>query len=298
MTPSQICRKEFIRPFVRRRARLPQAIRINIARLEPESENRPIYLAKWDRVVIVPRHCGVFSFTFSSEVTPMLRLAWTAMRRRRLSAPAPIVRLATPPQRQSSQPPSSSEPPSSSPPPSSSEPPRSISISNATPPGIVRTGRRHPGPSPARNHRGRILAMKIAHSRLCSKQRCERLERIGVTTLGDLAYGDLESVAANFNATSKALKQLQRYRRAIRLACSVPSLAPADAIALVSIHRPHPRSLATQTPAMLRRDLLRFADSTRGQSLLRGRPVPSIRRIKRWIAGAGEVVAAREVIAA
>lgn len=209
----------------------------------------------------------------------MLRLAWTALKRRRSSSPKTNLRLVVSPESN----PKRMESPSID---SPKQKRRHPVVSDG------RSNRCHPNPTATLNHRGRILAMRIAHSRLCSVQRCKRLEALGVLTLGDLAYGDLDTIASNFKAPTKALKQLQRYRRAVRLASSVPSLIPADALALISIHRPHPKSIAAQTPAMLRQDLMRFADSTRGQSLLRGRPVPSIRRIKRWIAGAGEVVAA------
>ena len=222
----------------------------------------------------------------------MLRSAWTALLRRHSSASSPTLRVVSSSNDLSATDESASEiqrNDSDVATMAGLEDQQSIA---ASAPSLKLHRSKHPRPSPIRNHRGRILAMRLVHSRLCSAQRAERLEAIGVLTLGDLAYGDLQSIASHFNATAKALKQLQRYRRAVRLAASVPSLTPADALALVSIHRPHPKSLAAQTPAMLRQDLLRFANSTRGQSMLRGRPVPSIRRIKRWIAGAGEVVVA------
>lgn len=141
------------------------------------------------------------------------------------------------------------------------------------------------------SHRSRVLAMQLSHSRLCGPRRADRLSRLGITTLGDLLYGDLRSIAANFGAPQKAAEQLGRYRRAIRLAAAVPNLSPADALVLVTIHRRNPQSLIRESAGTLHRDLIRFSNSTLGRSTLRGRPVPSLRRIKRWIAGANATVA-------
>ena len=71
---------------------------------------------------------------------------------------------------------------------------------------------------------------------------------------------------------------------AIRFAAAVPGMMPRDAMLLISIHRRSVRGLALESPAALHRDLLRFAESTNGRLQLRGRRVPSLRRLKRWIA--------------
>jgi hypothetical protein len=64
----------------------------------------------------------------------------------------------------------------------------------------------------------------------------------------------------------------------------VPGMMPRDALLLISIHRRSARGLACESPASLHRDLERFAESTRGRTQLRGRRIPSMRRLKRWIA--------------
>ncbi len=134
------------------------------------------------------------------------------------------------------------------------------------------------------NHRERLMSMRLEHTRLCSTRRCDRLRKLGIVTAGDLATADPKRLATQFVAPRKAVRIFQRYRRAIRLAASVPGMMPRDAQLLISIHRRSVRGLALETPAALYRDLQRFAESTSGQQQLRGRRLPSTRRIKRWIA--------------
>jgi len=106
---------------------------------------------------------------------------------------------------------------------------------------------------------------------------------MGMLTTGDLARADLVRLASRFGAPSKALPVLKQYRRAIRFAASVPGMMPRDALLLISIHRRSVRGLAEESPASLYRDLERFAESTRGRQQLRGRRIPSTRRLKKWI---------------
>ncbi len=138
-------------------------------------------------------------------------------------------------------------------------------------------------PHPTGSHRQRLLGMRLEHIRICSPRRCERLTEIGIVTAGDLAAADPAKVARHFNASRKALRVIQHYRRAIRFAASVPGMMPRDAMLLVSIHRRSIRGLATESPATLYRDLQRFSESSQGQAQLRGRRLPSTRRLRRWI---------------
>ena len=133
------------------------------------------------------------------------------------------------------------------------------------------------------NHRQRVLSMKIAHIGICSPNRAERLAGLNLISAGDLAVADPAAIAKHFGAPRKAASMLRHYRRAIRLAASVPGMMPRDAMLLVSVHRRSIRGLARETPGGLYRDLQRFAESTQGQSLMRGRRLPSTRRIKQWI---------------
>ena len=134
------------------------------------------------------------------------------------------------------------------------------------------------------HHRERLLSMQLAHAKLCSNRRCIRLDSMGISTTGDLATADLKNLASQFGAPKKALKVLKQYRRAIRFSASVPGMMPRDALLLISIHRRSVRGLAMESPARLHRDLERFAESTSGRQQLRGRRIPSTRRLKKWIA--------------
>ena len=133
-------------------------------------------------------------------------------------------------------------------------------------------------------HRERLLSMRLEHTKMCSPRRCQRLADLGIITAGDLAAADPDRLASSFTAQRKASAVIRRYRRAIRLASAVPGMMPRDALLLVSIHRRSVRGLAAESPSALHRDLERYAESTRGRQQLRGRRVPSTRRLKRWIA--------------
>ncbi len=136
---------------------------------------------------------------------------------------------------------------------------------------------------PSSSHRARLLSMRVEHIQLCSPHRCARLQELGIVTAGDLASASLERLASRFRAPRRALRVLKEYRRAIRFAASVPGMMPRDAMLLISIHRRSARGLSLESAAMLRRDLDRFAASSQGQAQLRGRRLPSTRRLKRWI---------------
>ncbi len=133
------------------------------------------------------------------------------------------------------------------------------------------------------SHRQRLYAMKMEHTKLCSPRRCERLRELGIVTAGDFSVTRPEQLARRFGSPGRALRVIKRYRRAIRFAASVPGMMPRDALLLISIHRRSVGVLAGESPAALHRDLERFAESTTGRRQLRGRRIPSTRRLRRWI---------------
>ena len=134
------------------------------------------------------------------------------------------------------------------------------------------------------SHRERLFGMRLEYTKLCSPRRCERLRTLGIVTAGDLSSADPDRLAVHFGAPRKALRVLRQYRRAIRFAAAVPGMMPRDAMLLISIHRRSARGLASESPSALHRDLERFAESSQGRLQLRGRRIPSTRRLKRWIA--------------
>lgn len=132
-------------------------------------------------------------------------------------------------------------------------------------------------------HRARVFSMRLEHTQLCSSHRCSRLRELGIVTAGDLASASPDQLAGRFRASRRALRVLKQYRRAIRFAAAVPGMMPRDAMLLISIHRRSTRGLSMESAATLHRDLERFAQSSQGQVQLRGRRLPSTRRLKQWI---------------
>lgn len=156
-----------------------------------------------------------------------------------------------------------------------------------------------PSPTPATasrrrgpiNHREWLYAMQLRHLKLCSSGRCDLLEKAGVVSAGDLMTADVESLSRRMGAPETAVRTLKRYRRAIRLAASISGMMPNDAMLLFCIHRRSLQALSLESAAALHRDLQRFALSTRGQRQLRGRRVPSVKRLRRWISSSRTTVA-------
>jgi hypothetical protein len=155
----------------------------------------------------------------------------------------------------------------------------------AAKPGAALAAKSRPRRMPAQvGHRERLLSMRLEHTKICGPRRCQRLRRLGIVTAGDLSNANPERLAIHFAAPRKALRVIRQYRRAIRFAAAVPGMMPRDALLLISIHRRSVRGLASESAPVLHRDLERFAESTQGRLQLRGRQIPSTRRLKRWIA--------------
>ena len=140
------------------------------------------------------------------------------------------------------------------------------------------------------DHRAWLFSMRMEHTRLVNEKRCSTLRKIGILTAGDLAFCDPAKLSARLGGTVKTMAILAKYRRAIRLAAAVPGMMPLDALLLISIHRRSLRGLAAESAAALYRDLQRFAISTNGRRLMKGRQVPSQRRLKKWIAACDSVI--------
>ena len=136
---------------------------------------------------------------------------------------------------------------------------------------------------PTLSHRERLLSMRLSHLKLLGPSSRERLEAVGIVTAGDLLMCDPAETAERLGASERAARNLARHRRGIRFAAAVPGLMPRDAMLLIRVHRRSTRGLASESATVLHRDLERFALSSQGQRLLRGRPVPSVRRIRGWI---------------
>jgi Domain of unknown function (DUF4332) len=132
------------------------------------------------------------------------------------------------------------------------------------------------------DHRAWLLSMRLDHLRIFTPVRCERLTEIGIVTAGDLVTADLARLGRTLGDQTLP-RRLKRTVRAILLAAAVPGMMPRDAMLLMCVHRPSVRSLASESPAILHRDLQRFALSTKGQRATKGRRLPSVKRIRRWV---------------
>lgn len=159
-----------------------------------------------------------------------------------------------------------------------------------------KSGRRKMVPTPYESklasHRARLLAMRLEHLNLCPATRCRQLAAIGVQTAGDLVYGDLSKIARTFSHPERVERAIRRYRAAIKLSLGIESMMPRDALLLVAIHRRSVASVARESAAQLHRDLERFSLSSRGSKLVGQRSVPSLRRVKGWVASCREIVEA------
>ena len=71
---------------------------------------------------------------------------------------------------------------------------------------------------------------------------------------------------------------------------------PRDAQLLISVHRRSVQGIAGESPAGLHRDLVRFSLSSRGRRLVRGKRLPSIRRLKKYISTCKEAIACSTVL--
>ncbi len=132
------------------------------------------------------------------------------------------------------------------------------------------------------DHRAWLLSMRLDHLRICSASRSQQLSQLGVVTAGDLLTADLNEIAHRL-ADRTLTRRLKRTVRAIQFAAAVPGMMPRDSMLLICVHRRSIRSLASESPAVLHRDLQRFALSTKGQRALKGRRLPSVKRIRRWV---------------
>ncbi len=132
------------------------------------------------------------------------------------------------------------------------------------------------------DHRAWLLSMRLDHLRICSASRSQRLSQLGIITAGDLLAADVVEVGRILDDRTLP-RRLKRTVRAIQFSAAVPGMMPRDAMLLICVHRRSIRSLASESPAVLHRDLQRFALSTKGQRALKGRRLPSVKRIRRWV---------------
>ncbi len=139
--------------------------------------------------------------------------------------------------------------------------------------------------------------MRLEHTRICSQLRCQMLRAIGIVTAGDLVTCDLKRLQHK-GTPQKLVRLVKRYRQVVRLAASVPGMMPRDAQLLISIHRRSVQGIASESPAGLHRDLVRFSLSSKGRRLIRGRRLPSVRRLRKYITTCKTAIASTNMLVA
>ncbi len=146
-------------------------------------------------------------------------------------------------------------------------------------------------------HRDRLLSMRLEHTRICSQFRCNMLREVGIVRAGDLLTCDLKKLQAN-HVPAKVTRLVKRYRQVVRLAASVPGMMPRNAQLLISVHRRSVQGIASESPSALHRDLVRFSLSSKGRRLVRGRRLPSVRRLRKYISTCKTAIASTHVLVA
>lgn len=84
-------------------------------------------------------------------------------------------------------------------------------------------------------------------------------------------------------AARPASRRRSRRQTAVRFARRFSAMTPREAFCLMAIHRRRPDALASESPALLKRDLERYLWSSRGQRHVDRIPSPDLARVRRWI---------------
>ena len=162
--------------------------------------------------------------------------------------------------------------------------PAALQVSGDVPRQTLPGRMRKPSPDPAaRRWRSRVLRSDLRDLGLVPRELAEQWRRAGIETGGDAARCEPHEVIGRLGGTERERRQLVVVRRCVRMAATVDAMRPIDAMLLIRIHRRSVRRLAGESAAVVRRDLERFAFSTPGRRLLRGRPLPDSAKIAGWI---------------
>ncbi len=82
----------------------------------------------------------------------------------------------------------------------------------------------------------------------------------------------------------RSAKSRARRIRARRFANRFTDMSSRDARMLFAIHRRSVKAMANESPAVLQRDLQRFALSSRGHRISHGKPVATVAKVRVWVA--------------
>jgi len=116
----------------------------------------------------------------------------------------------------------------------------------------------------------------------------DQLEKVGLSTVRDLLATHADRLANDLNMPRVTGDVLRTWQAQANLVCRIPNLRGHDAQILVAVDITSPESLAGMDPKGLLSEARAFAESSRGQRVLRGSQAPDLEEVTQWIRWAGE----------
>ncbi|RMF44908.1 MAG: DUF4332 domain-containing protein, partial [Planctomycetota bacterium] len=132
------------------------------------------------------------------------------------------------------------------------------------------------------------LSSPIVDAPSIGARTAERLEAVGIATVGDLLDADPQQLAELLDAPRITAKKIAAWQHQARLVCQIPNLRGHDAQFLVACQIYDPDALAQADPEELYASIRRLLGTKTGQRILRGGKEPDRDEIEYWIASAGQ----------
>jgi len=119
------------------------------------------------------------------------------------------------------------------------------------------------------------------------------LERLGITTIGDLLACDPEATARRLRHPRITADVLVTWQRQTGLMCSIPGLRSGDALVLAACGMHEAGDLRRISASALWALVEPFVKSSEGRRLLRSAPPPTAEDVARWVQAAHDESASR-----
>ncbi len=111
----------------------------------------------------------------------------------------------------------------------------------------------------------------------------EKLEAIGIRTVGDLLDGDCDTIADALRIPKVTSQTVRTWQLQSAFVCRVPGLRGHDAQLLVAAGVESPEQLATCQPSRLLDQVLAVSRTAEGKRYLRGSPAPDLNEVTEWV---------------
>lgn len=121
----------------------------------------------------------------------------------------------------------------------------------------------------------------------------DRLIRAGLLTVRDLLAADPEEVAAAVGTRFITARRIAEWQQQVRLVCIIPWLRGTHAQLFVGAGYASLDAITSAEPETVTADVVDFARSREGQTILRAGPAPDHERVLRWVENAGLAEPAR-----